>query len=299
MGTCEYKGVRYISGLPCRTPRKNTQLVLEYIHVKDSVSGKRVDGPLFYTNFRESPGDLQIQISVAAFSRMEVSIDTLSSYMGIKQGKFDESFRDLEEIAKANGIESLAALQDTLSKVELSDSPVFEAFGIKFPADVATIGGTIVLLSVQLYFFIYLRKLSGELKEDDEGWNVPWICMDTSAVARISSLTTIVVLPIASLIVLGMASASRLTRGYWGFPKGKFHLAPISGFHWIVDVKLVAMIVAIILSAYLGIIRWKYRPQMTASEAVREFSRENLVEASSKPDQPTPDPNEAQEADQN
>jgi hypothetical protein len=251
----------------------------------------------YLSSIHESFGTVAVVLPVAEFERSEVSLNSVSSYMGIRPGRFDESFRDLEEVVKANGVESLAALQDILSKVAVSDSPVFEAFGIKFPADVATIGGTIVLLGVQLYFFIYLRKLSGTLKEDDDGWNVPWIGMDASPVARASSWTTIVFLPIASLLVLGTASAIRLTRGYWGFPNGKFHLAPVSGFHWTVDVKLVAMIVAIILSAYLGSICWEYRPQMAAVSAPPKPLEQ--VETSGKTDQPDPDPNKTQAADQN
>lgn len=250
---------------------------------------------------RESPAEgdrLEISLLVIDFHRSEVSMSSISSYLGIQQGTFHESFRDLQEVAKANRVESLTPLDGILSKVELSDSPVFEAFGIKFPADVATIGGTIVLLCVQLYFFIYLRKLSGTLKEEDEGWNVPWIGMDTSPVARASSWATIVLFPIVSLLVLGTASAIRLTRGYWGFPNGKFHLAPISGFHWTVDAKLIAMIVAIILSAYLGNVCWKYRPQLAADSAAPKPLEEDLEGPSGNAPQPKLDPNKIQEVDQ-
>jgi hypothetical protein len=87
-------------------PRKNTQLVLEYIHVIDSVSGKRVDGPLFYTNFRESPNDLQIQIPVAAFSRTEV---ILSAYMAIICWKNRPQMASASAVPEPSGEDLVAA----------------------------------------------------------------------------------------------------------------------------------------------------------------------------------------------
>ena len=50
---------------------------------------------------------------------------------------------------------------------------VFEAFGMRLPASQITLWGIIVLLCVQLYSVTYLRLLTGKLRTDDAGWEVP------------------------------------------------------------------------------------------------------------------------------
>src|SRR6202023_2887975 len=80
---------------------------------------------------------------------------------------------------------------------------IFEAFGMKFPAGRVTLWGELLLLSVQLYFFIYLRQLSGKLNADDPGWDVPWVGMDTSALGQAILFVSLVALPIGAMGLLG------------------------------------------------------------------------------------------------
>ncbi|MFZ1973006.1 MAG: hypothetical protein WAU89_09185 [Candidatus Acidiferrales bacterium] len=217
---------------------------------------------------------------VPEFSTTNVNRQALSFYMGVKAGTFSDSFRDLEEVSRANGIESLKALEDILSKSEPSDSPVFEAFGIKFPADLATIGGTAVLLGVQLYFLTYLRKLYGTLMDSDPGWDVPWVGMESSGLAVAIVFPTVVLFPVLSLLVLGSETGIRLTRGYWGYFNGSFYLAPVSGWHWTVDTKLIAMLAAVITSMCLSLLCWKYRPRVTSVTNSRKLVRSSLADVS-------------------
>jgi hypothetical protein len=239
----------------------------------------------------------QIPIRWTEFTETSVNTKTLATYLGLIPGPFNQTFRDLEEVSRVNGIESLTALQDTLSKSELSDAPVFEAFGIKFPASLAAVGGTAVLLSVQLYFLVYLRKLSGTLNSDDPGWDVPWVGMDSSVPARIIVLITVIGFPVVSLAVLSGEAAIRITRGYWENIDGRFHLAPISGFHWTVDLELMVMICAVLISACLGVMCWKYRPQVNGGgDSPGPFGETQA--AMTDKQAPTPDPKGAQEADQ-
>jgi hypothetical protein len=193
----------------------------------------------------------------AQYVVVDLSDKTLSKYLGVSPGRFSEVFRQLKEFAKTSGIQSLPALEEALSKSDLSDSAVFEAFGIKFPADMATLGGVVVLLSVQLYFFLYLRKLNGTLKPDDPGWDVPWIGMDSSSLARIVFMGTVVLLPVASLMVL-----SRET----------FRVALFVKWDRIEILKALLLLLAMTLSAFLGIRSWKYRPELSSSAASQEPS---------------------------
>lgn len=182
---------------------------------------------------------------------------TLSEYLGVSPGRFNEVFRQLQEFAKTSGIQSLPALEEALSKSDLSDSPVFEAFGIKFPAGTAILGGVVVLLGVQLYFFLYLRKLNGSLKPDDPGWDVPWIGMDSSGLARAAFMGTVVLLPVVSLMVLSHETLRVALFVKWDRTG---------------VLKTLGLLLVMTLSAFLGIRSWKFRPQVSSSAASQEPS---------------------------
>lgn len=198
--------------------------------------------------------------SVTRYEYTRINSKYLAKHLGLASGDFQHVFYDLRQVADKNGYENLSKLEDILSKSETSETPVFEVFGIKFPADVATLGGSIALLGAQLYFFLYLRRFSGGLNPDDAGWEVPWIGMDSSLLARGTYLLTITLLPATSMVILSEEAASRFTRGYREL--NSIHLlAPLHKWHWTVQVKTTALIVAIVLSAILGILSWRYRPQ--------------------------------------
>jgi hypothetical protein len=139
----------------------------------------------------------------------------LADYLHLKSRDFETALYDLLQVADKNGIEDFKDLKEVLATTEVSEAPVFEAFGIKFPADIAALGGAIVMLSTQLYFFIYLRKLCVNLSADDPGWEVPWMGMDSSRLARMVLFVTVIVLPVLSLAVLDGEWAIRATRGDW------------------------------------------------------------------------------------
>jgi hypothetical protein len=209
-------------------------------------------------------GKYQTTFPVIQLDKVRLTNKILAHYIGLKQedGPFETVFRDLSEFSSTNGVESLSALESMLTRVDMSDTPVFEAFGLKFPADLATLGGIVILISVQVYLYIYLRRLQGTLKADDEGWDVAWIAMDSSRLARTLLFVTLV--PVLSLLTLEGETSSRLLRGYWSVWDGKGQLASIKGWHWTVDIRLLLMFVALILSSWLGALCWKYRPRLNA-----------------------------------
>jgi hypothetical protein len=73
-------------------------------------------------------------------------------------------------------------IKDFLHDEASKGAEVFEALGMKFPADKVTLWGIILILSVQLYFFVYLRQLSGRLRANDPGWDTPRVGRDTSGI---------------------------------------------------------------------------------------------------------------------
>jgi hypothetical protein len=211
----------------------------------------------------------QIVLEVETAVRLSLNTDSLMERLGLEKsdGIFKHVFSDLYEFSRTSGTVSLAALESDLAKTDMSETPVFEAFGIKFPDYLAGWGGTVVLMSIQIYFLIYLRDLKGRLKPDDEGWVVPWVAMDSGILARSTILVTFVVLPIASLLTLDVQMTRRMMKGYWNVWRNsewkmEGHLASFTGWHWTVDVRLALMLVCLGISTYLAVLCWKYRPQM-------------------------------------
>jgi hypothetical protein len=113
---------------------------------------------------------------------------------------------------------------------------------------------------------VYLRKLSGSLKADDPGWDVPWIGMDSSALPRIIFFLSTVLFPVLGLVLLAGRTAARLTRGYGDTTVDSFRLHSILTWHWSVKAKIIFLIVAVLLSALLGILSWHYRPKLEPQE---------------------------------
>jgi len=217
----------------------------------------------------------KIHAAVTTYIYAELNGEHLAKYLRVDSPSFNRAFYDLLQVADKNGVYTLPELSEVLSKSELSETPVFEAFGIRFPTDLATLGGTIVLLCVQLYFFVYLRRLYGSLSPNDPGWNVPWIGMDASGLTRMVFFVTVVIFPSLSLVVIGGEESIRATRIYWDWVGNGFHHDPVGIWSWVVKLKLLGIIAAVILSGYLGFLSWIYRPQIAGvlvSEKPEEVS---------------------------
>jgi hypothetical protein len=180
-------------------------------------------------------------------------------------GTFRASFYDLDEATRGYGTLTLDRVNKLLTEENTKSSEVFEAFGMKFPAGQITLWGDILLLSVQLYFLVYLRQLSGKLKPEDAGWDVPWIGMNSSVTAKAISYLSFVILPVVTAICVGWQGAVRASIGYlyrtdqWFW----FHLrANPWTWHYTVPLEVFLLILAALASGYLGLLSWKYRPQI-------------------------------------
>jgi hypothetical protein len=102
-----------------------------------------------------------------------------------------------------------------------------------------------VLLAVQLYFFAYLKQLAGKLDRSDGGWDVPWIGIDGSMLARVMLFISTVLLPVAAMALLAahaiLQRREALTRG------------------WEI-LRSTSLCAAAVAAGILGILSWKYRP---------------------------------------
>lgn len=155
-------------------------------------------------------------------------------------GRFDRSFWDLAQAAKGLEALELEDLRRIVSEDAARGSEVLEVFGFKFPVGRVTVWSTVVLWCIQLYFLVYLKQLSGKLDRTDPGWDVPWIGMDQSGLARFLLFITITFLPCVSL-------------AFWG-------VRTFRQVNWFAVVNGLGFIVTLIF----GVWCWKYRPQPKA-----------------------------------
>lgn len=168
-----------------------------------------------------------------------------------KVGSFDTSFPDLARAGHDLEALELDDVEKFISSEAAKGTEVFEAFGMKFPAGQITLWGIVVLLGVQLYFFVYLKQLSGKLAQTDAGWDVPWIGMDTSPLAQSIFFLTVVLLPCLAMALLGTHAVSQLDR-------------PIVWRSW-PTAEALGVAVAFIPTAVLGLLSWRYRPNLHES----------------------------------
>ena len=89
----------------------------------------------------------------------KVTRQIFSSFLNESNLNFHQAFAELNALSDATGKRTFSELRVELAKAP--DSVVFEAFGLKFPAQLVTAGGILSILSVQLYFFAYLRLVDG------------------------------------------------------------------------------------------------------------------------------------------
>ncbi|HKV77586.1 MAG TPA: hypothetical protein VJP02_05585 [Candidatus Sulfotelmatobacter sp.] len=173
-------------------------------------------------------------------------------------GSFATAFPDLAKAAHHREDVDFATLTTQINGEVSKGTDVFDAFGVKVPSEQITRWGMLILISVQLYFVMYLKRLSRKLKPDDPGWDVPWMAMDESLMARIMLAVSVVALPCA-------AAALVLIRGDspW-FPGGfTWHLIDIfKSLDYADRVKFFLMPIAVLTSFVLSGLAWHYRPQL-------------------------------------
>jgi hypothetical protein len=178
------------------------------------------------------------------------------------KGPFERSFAALAQ--ETNGLEEedLVEVEKVVTERLANRSEAFEAFGMKFPIAQVTLWGTVVLLGVQLYFFLYLKQLSGKLGPDDPGWDIPWISMDQSFLAQAIFFTTVIVLPVIAMLLLGGRGSLQLTAGYR--VSDSWHLqVKIKDWEWTVRLGVAAYLLASIAALTLGIASWTFRPRLS------------------------------------
>ena len=160
----------------------------------------------------------------------DLEVDPQSALFSINDkwvpGEFSVSFGVLDRLT--SGIQDLPLdrLRTFLETKETTETRGFEVLGVKFPAESTKWAGLLVLLGLQLYFWVHLRERMPFLKTSDPGWDVAWIGVYRSLTAQILLFASTVVLPTLAAIAIGL-------RPVTGEPLGTAALQ--LGLHWLLS----------------------------------------------------------------
>ena len=122
-----------------------------------------------------------------------------------RNGKFDVAFSELASVANEFNLDyiELKQLPDRLTAMQTKAEPGIEIIGLKIPQKQITRWGAVLLLAVQLYFWLHLHELTGRIDPASPGWDVAWIGVYRSMLALVSMLITSCALPFVAALYLG------------------------------------------------------------------------------------------------
>ncbi len=167
-------------------------------------------------------GQAELLIPVASdravqFDGQSVLIAHAKKPQNWKHGDFDYAFRQLSNITKDYEALDLITIEKVLAGEEKRTGESFEILGIKFPAENTTRWGILVIIGVQIYFWIHLRELSPKLRPNDPGWDVAWIGVYSSKYAKVATFVSTCLLPVSAALALGIRglSVSSFARSSW------------------------------------------------------------------------------------
>jgi hypothetical protein len=177
---------------------------------------------------------------------------------GAQIGSYAQSFPDLAEEAKGREDLELATLAPQIYAEAAKNDEIFDALGVKLQSKEITRWGMLVLIGLELYLVMYLRRLSHRLGRDDPGWDVPWMALDQSPLARGMLFFSMVLAPISASALIVYETASRLiTRGLTWRISLIIEVLTVSEL-----VRLITAVFLFCVSAGLSILCWAYRPKL-------------------------------------
>jgi len=241
---------------------KSSDLVLQFVR-EDAIPGAEF---FLAAEDKDSWHGSAYAFPLALYGKGSLDQDTILDVVNDRgwkwvKGTYERSFAALAQETSGLEAEDLEQVEKVVAERLATKSEEFEAFGMKFPIAQVTVWGTVILLGVQLYFFLYLKQLSGKLGPNDPGWDIPWICLDQSLLARMIFFTTVILLPLAAMLLIAFRASRRLTAGYW-IPDSWHLLVPVRNWGGAVWLPIGAYCVAGLAALVLGILSWRFRPRL-------------------------------------
>jgi hypothetical protein len=134
--------------------------------------------------------------------------------------KYKLSFKDaFPELASVDGPFEGADLdwaERILQAEARRTGDAFEAAGLKIPAEAAVWCGILLIFGVQLYMLIHLREF-GNRVDRDAGFEVAWIGVYVSRLARLMLLVSLLVLPAGTVLLLSRRVFQRIETRWLGW----------------------------------------------------------------------------------
>ena len=135
------------------------------------------------------------------------------------RGTFESSFRELQGITQNYQDIDLEKLAPILDSEKRRAGESLEFIGLKLPAFVLMTWGVIILIGIQVNFYLHLAAFQARVTPDDEVWNVPWIALYPGRGPKVFLGISIFLLPFAA--VCGLAAQS-----YFATRESTFDLPP-------------------------------------------------------------------------
>ena len=182
---------------------------IKHMLVQDPTLRARLNFTGFIYPVENNRAELTVSIPVShyvsiPYDAQSVLISHAKKEWDWKHGQFDYSFRQLSEITKEYPTINLETYEQVLNREEKRGGESFEALGIKFPAENTTRWGILVIIGIQIYFWIHLRELRPKLRRNDPGWDVAWIGVYTSKYAKVAMFVLTWLLPLTAALSLGI-----------------------------------------------------------------------------------------------
>ena len=118
-----------------------------------------------------------------------------------RRGSFSDVFRELDSIALEYKDLQLDRIERILQHEEDRRRDPFEAFGVKFPPDKTARWGVLLILGIQMYFFIHLAEYRRLHIRDN---SVAWIGSYRQTFARIIFTASSFVLPVGVVLFVAL-----------------------------------------------------------------------------------------------
>jgi hypothetical protein len=116
---------------------------------------------------------------------------------------FKDAFRELAAVYGPMENADIGTAERILDAEAKRTGDAFEAAGLKIPAEVAVRCGVLLVLGVQLYMLIHLREFGNRL-DREAGFEVAWIGVYSSGLARVMLFVSLVLLPACTVVLLSI-----------------------------------------------------------------------------------------------
>jgi hypothetical protein len=165
-------------------------------------------------------------------------------------GDFSQSFPDLADLAKHLQTLSLGDVETFFHTAMARSGETVELPGVKLPGEAVTSWGIVIIVIIEVYFFVIFREFCSRVILGDKAWNVPWIGISRDVISRVAFAISI-------LIVL-------CTVGYLSW-RG----ARVAENIWLIALYVVAIVLSV---ATVGDIFWRWASlPIERSNAVQPF----------------------------